>query len=127
MSREIEFRAWHRKYKYIARVADISFNRGVVNLNGADISKIEEIELMQWTGLKDRNGVKIFEGDIVKCKVCTLDNETYEIDDIGEVVYDDDCCTYLINFNEGCIRLSSAWDLEVIGNIYANKELLEDE
>lgn len=82
-------------------------------------------ELMQYTGLKDKNGVEIYEGDIVKCKVYAIDNETFEIDDIGEVVYDDDCCAYFIQFNEGYIHLTSAWNLEVIGNIYENPELLE--
>lgn len=91
------------------------------------------VELMQWTGLRDNTrtkeypkGKKIFEGDIVKCKVYSIDNETFEIDDIGKVVYDDDCCAYFIKFNEGYIHLTSAWNLKVIGNIYENPKLSEE-
>lgn len=114
--REIEFRAWHKKYEYMERVADISFNRGIVNLNASDISKIEDVELMQYTGIKDKNGVKIFEGDIVK-----LNSYLWKV--------------YWIN-EEGCFKMKNKFDdlfltkfkekaLELIGNIYENPELLE--
>lgn len=130
--REIEFRAWHKKYKYMARVADISFNRKVVNLNAADICKIEDIELMQYTGLKDKNGVKIFEGDILKYP----DND--EKDCIGVVEYGHfncSCCHAVFGFTT---INNKGWEIdmlvndkeetplyEVIGNIYENPEFLE--
>lgn len=135
--REIEFRAWHKKYKYIERVADISFNRGVVNLNGADISKIEDVELMQYTGLKDKNGVKIFEGDIVN------NGESGNL----IVLWSDKYQSFIINEKTGYVfneeiddRLCDCDDIEeyepfeykcvsyeVIGNIYENPELLGEQ
>lgn len=147
MNREIEFRAWINdsyleksgyyknklakeridKLGRMRKVHSMHLNKKKVIITsawGGNISmSFDDIELMQYTGLKDKNGVKIFEGDIVKRKT----NETLEIDDIGDVVYDDDCCSYFIISNETCIYLTSAWDLKVIGNIYENKELLEDE
>lgn len=129
--REIKFRAWHKKYKYMARVADISFNRGIVNLNGADISKIEDLELMQYTGLKDKNGVEIYEGDILKYP----DND--EKDCIGVVEYGHfncSCCHAVFGFTTINYK---GWEIdmlvndkeqtplyEVIGNVFEDKELL---
>lgn len=82
-----------------------------------------DIELMQSTGLKDKNGVEIFEGDIVKTLGADL-----------EVTFS------TIKFEEGafCVDykdLGTEFDflyfvdspLEVIGNIYENSELLEEQ
>lgn len=63
MAREILFKAWHKEYKYIARVASIDFNTGIVNLNGADICKLDDVILMQYTELNDMSEKKIFDGD----------------------------------------------------------------
>ena len=131
MDRYNHFNAWLKKEYYsvlnpenkIYCVENLDFDKQQAYLAECGWFDFEDIELMQYTGLKDKNGVKIFEGDIVKCKVYAIDNETFEIDDIGEVVYDDDCCAYFIQFNEGYIHLTSAWNLEVIGNIYENPEL----
>lgn len=128
MNREIEFRAWHKKYGYMARVADISFNRERINLNGADIGSFDDIELMQYTGLKDKNGVKIFEGDIVN--ICGFtDRDVVEYDNyyVGYVLKSYDKNGKVIYITP-LIKYSSivAPKLEVIGNIYENKELLNE-
>lgn len=72
----------------------------------------------QFTGLTDCNGVKIFEGDIVK----------YFDDWIGKVEYDSDSALFTVIFADGdddfFVRVSCG-DCEVIGNIYDNPELLE--
>lgn len=87
-------------------------------------------ELMQYTGLKDKNGVEIYEGDIIKAK---HDDGRY---DTGEVVYGSKgaFCLYLpevatgikkplLNYIHGIMLAEH--DFEVIGNIYENPELLK--
>ena len=72
----------------------------------------------QITGLLDKNGKKIFEGDIVDILT--------ENEEIGVVAYEDG--GFLVNADGFCVDFHSninGTDLEVIGNIYDNPELLE--
>ena len=84
----------------------------------------------QFTGLTDKNGKKIFEGDI--CRVC-LDPEIC----IGDVIWDSEIASYNIPFNNGkCVlpldifiaknKVGDKVWIEVIGNIHDNPELLEN-
>ena len=95
----------------------------IITYDGIGFDIIPET-IGQYTGLKDKNGKKIFEGDIVKDQYC-----------IYEVVYDGN--GYYVEVNrllkecgteEGILYdLSDYKDLEVIGNIYDNPELYEVE
>ncbi|MGH1757293.1 YopX family protein [Enterococcus hirae] len=82
-----------------------------------------DIELMQSTGLKDKNGVEIFEGDIVK----TLDADlkvTFSTIKFEEGAF---CVDYKDLGTEFDFLYFVDSSLEVIGNIYENSELLEEQ
>ncbi|MCO4567837.1 hypothetical protein Si077_00860 [Streptococcus infantarius subsp. infantarius] len=92
-----------------------------------DLIGFEDCVLMQSTGLFDKNGVEIYEGDIVRYECCF---ESY----VEEVIYDDKHCNFgTIDKDEKTFSfdaLISDFDVdcfEVVGNKYENPELLKGE
>ena len=84
-------------------------------------AKMSEIELMQSTGLKDKNGVEIFESDIIEVSKDFFNIIDYRLDDGCWRLKPLDgrwACSYFSNYEE-----KNDW--VVIGNIYENKELLK--
>ena len=87
----------------------------------------------QYTGLKDKNGNKIFEGDIVKAIQTEYDeykeNEPFVFSFVGEMIFDDACfglkAKKVIDFYSPMWKEEDV-ELEVIGNIHDNPELLEE-
>lgn len=119
--REIKFRAWSKEYCEIYLVDRIDFFQKEILDKSNDIHKFCDIELMQYTGLKDKNGVEIYEGDIV---YDDWDNK------IGQVIFE--MGVFCFETDEPADRVSLAERyhrdcgliLKIIGNIYENPELL---
>jgi uncharacterized phage protein (TIGR01671 family) len=135
MTREIKFRAWDTQEKRMLPIGDVGFKRmsawgedsllGVVVVlpSGHDqYYPIERVDLMQFTGLHDKNGTPIYEGDII----------TYGDynDGSGRILmvvrWDERNARFVEDEMTGPqlagLTLSGAG--EVIGNIYENPELL---
>lgn len=130
--REIKFMAWYKEKKILREVFEISFSGGYVILAGfGSFGEIEapirDVELMQYTGLKDQNNAEIYESYIVKFDPQSpCGDEFYNPRDgeIGEVIFD---------FGSFVVRptdkkreslrfsLSEIGDWVVVGNIYENK------
>lgn len=118
------FRAWDNLDKKMRVVEAINFNRGEFESIGYDITFLrgaDEVELMQSTGLFDRNGKEVFVGDIIKCtRGCP--HEVYIEKEYAGTFIGGMPAVYLKGLNVGYAWTGAE---EIIGNIYENKELLD--
>jgi uncharacterized phage protein (TIGR01671 family) len=117
--RQIKFRAWDSKYKVIVPWEDISESRTLSFLVNNHNKGVSNCILQQFTGLTDKNGVAIYEGDIVKY-----------IDNVFSIKYRERYCDYILCYiqsgNKGRKLYQDICDrIGVIGNIYENPELRE--
>ena len=119
--REIKFRTWDKINKDMFNVESINFQERRVYKDTVSYREFNDIELMQYTGLKDKNNKEIYEGDIL-------------FESFGERYY-------RVIFENGSFRAEFKGDFEeysfdlidvvaqgceVIGNIYENPELMEE-
>jgi len=82
----------------------------------------------QYTGLTDKNGKKIFEGDIVDVIIYPTDGESEETHKRGVVVWDAEDCAFEIEHKDGTDGFwwyTPSSDIEVVGNIHDNPGLME--
>ena len=124
------YRVWDKLDKEIYEAGEIHWFRGEFDFIGDGITfkrDADEIELMQSTGLKDKNGKEIFEGDIVQFEDC------YEVPDFLYIN------TGIIEWCQGGFHVTNrdsvlmedlldgdSLDVTIIGNIYENPELFEE-
>ncbi|ONN40073.1 YopX family protein [Enterococcus mundtii] len=124
-----KFRVWDKNNKCMHEVRSIwigdyfPLNSHVVYSLGNTVEVIfDDIELMQSTELKDKNGVEIFEGDIVKTLGADLE-ETLSTIKFAEGAF---CVDHKNLGTEFEFLYFVDSPLEVVGNIYKNPNLLED-
>ena len=123
--REIKFRAWLKEERKMVNVETlfIGINRlcfGNSKTEDLFFRDFEEVELMQYTGLKDKNGKEIYEGDIVILNDAEEENRCVVKYKYGSYILVDG------DLREDLSNVESHKFLEVIGNIYENKSLLEE-
>ncbi len=123
-NREIKFRAWNVRSKKM-----IDVNKIIWDVEGGvyvlDDNPYSETILMQFTGLKDKNGKEIYEGDVMECIDLpdifkgTIVIEQPKLYQDGQTVY----YGYQFYGSYGAIFKSNEW--EIIGNIYEHPELIK--
>lgn len=137
--RPIKYKAYLKEHKETVSVDAIDFIEEeitVVDEFGNDYHfRFSEIELRQYTGLKDKNGREIYEGHIIEVSPVNRENYStnsifwvrsdrtiwgYEFDWVHVSGYD--CSTHIIESDDEWTQLLNT---EVIGNIYEDKHLLE--
>jgi hypothetical protein len=117
--REIKFRAFDKEEKVMIYEFELSGNgdfclaKGFFHQDeGLDVY-IKDFILMQYTGLKDKNGKEIYEGDILKIGNSNI-----------EVIWDKNNAWFTLKSNHFHLGFQSIF-YEVIGNIYEHPHLLE--
>lgn len=120
MPRQIKFRAWDALGKCYFGNREITF-KNVINggASGTRLIQEDKVVWQQFTGLVDKNGKEIYEGDLIRDDLEDEDRE----DDVSVIVWDNDrgCWTTFPWNGDGM-----DWDrMEVIGNQYENPKLLE--
>lgn len=135
--RSIRFRAWDKKNKEMTEFANYGIlteeSEGLLFFRQDHTKESSgEFELMQFTGLKDKNGKEIYEGDIVLHKECEFDvlwcNASFKLMERKSLVSMEfgDCFFSDILGRVCNCNVDSLWDFEVIGNIYENPELFKE-
>lgn len=148
MNREIKFRAWDKIDKEMFRVIMLTAPQGkdyliVSGRGGSTTTDKGNCILMQFTGLKDKNGKEIYEGDIVRIrheedmheheeegceKGCTFGDDAWKT---IEVKWDSEIAGYffdseaLFGHEYNLPIVTEGYETEIIGNIYENPELLK--
>ena len=119
--REIKFRAWDKLNKEMFDVEIINFQERRVYKDTVSYRKFEDIELMQYTGLKDKNNKEIYEGDVLfesfgeRYYKVVFENGSFRAEFEGD--FEEYSFDLIDVVAQGC---------EVVGNIYENPELIKE-
>lgn len=147
----MKIRAWDKKEKRMCSVVAIWFSLGSIILESGIFvyeRKLDEVELMQSTSLKDKNGVEIYEGDIIEFEDESFcypfdDEAIVEIINRAQVIIDKAKGIFLENFMVKDSTIAKEYkyyydlptsektiffkECSVVGNVFEDENLLEDE
>lgn len=122
MTTPLKFRAWHKDHKRIFDVVQIGWDGDfiVVWIKGVELNVPcpgMDVIMLQFTGLTDKNGDEIFEGDIISYRASDMNEAA-----TGHVRFSG--AAFIVVFAGFFFLNTIAQDCQVIGNIYENPNLL---
>ena len=134
--RELKFRVWHKKYKFFIgweRFGYLGYaiqtNGDLIHLSGQypvyNLNK-EDYEIQQYTGLKDKNGKEIYEGYLLKY--------TMNLPTLLEIYWNNQSAKFNTKVRPlhhkmiymGPVPIDKVNNYEIIGNIFENPELINE-
>ena len=134
--REIRFKAWDSENEIFGEVDEVHGDfefikdgdrvRSDLNLQVILNRDFPEIIALQFTGLYDKNGKHIYEGDIIR----SPRDRSYHFGEVGKIIYLEDKAGFLVegkwsrNQYQDALDCDIAIESEIIGNVYQNPELL---
>lgn len=119
--REIKFRAWDKRKKKMFYNVERTFLNNDLGKCFDLLLSDSSFELMEYTGITDTNCRRIYDGDIIA--FTDSNNRFFR----GEVRWDDDLAGFVIKGkNLDIRRFNGHYDISILGNIYENKELLDE-
>lgn len=134
----LKFNAWDKDKKVMSIIDEIDFNSGYI-LISTGYKSFDEVKLLQYTGLKDKNNTEIYDGDIVEFDtslayeygilnkaIVTISN----IDGVIPVLFTVEECGDIVEwsyFEKDIDELDFFDDCKIIGNIYETPHLLWEE
>ncbi|WP_413222451.1 YopX family protein [Staphylococcus aureus] len=123
----LKFRAWDKDEKVMSIIDEIDFNSGYI-LISTGYKSFNEVKLLQYTGLKDKNNTEIYDGDIAEFKY----PHDKRFKEIGIITHSAEKACFVIKMIRDTVQEFELYRgvansyLKVIGNKFENPELLEE-
>ena len=123
----LKFKAWDKDKKVMRIIDEIDFNSGYI-LISTGYKSFDEVKLLQYTGLKDKNNTEIYDGDIAEFKY----PHDKRFKEIGIITHSAEKACFVIKMIRDTVQEFELYRgvansyLKVIGNKFDNPELLEE-